>query len=98
MLDPGDFAEFVEVETRWSAVRAEWHTYLDGLSEVDLPEIVDYRNTRGNGFSLPLQDVLQHVVNHATEHRSQITPLLYRAGARTEPLDYMRMRLRAQTE
>ena len=32
-----------------------------------------------------MDDALRHVFNHATEHRSQMTPLLAQLGHPTEP-------------
>ncbi len=94
MLDPAAYEDFAAVKTHWLEVRAGWQSFLASLSEDDLQRNVDYRNTRGNGFTLAALDIMLHVLNHATEHRSQMTPELYALGSPTKPLDYMRFRLR----
>ena len=94
ILDPDTYNDVTAVQQHWSTVRDDWASFLRGLTDKDLQRIVEYRNTRGNGFSLKLADLLQHVINHATEHRSQMTPILFRLGVPTPPLDYMRFRLR----
>ncbi len=94
MLDPAAFADFAAVKAQWLDVRAGWQRYLASLSEDDLDRDVEYRNTRGNGFTLARLDILLHLVNHATEHRSQMTPELYALGVPTKQLDYMRFRLK----
>ncbi len=94
LFDPRDYAGFAAVRESWQPVTDKWRGYVQELSDEECAQIIAYRNTRGNGFSLPLVDILQHVVNHATEHRSQLTPILYHLELPTQPLDYMRFQLR----
>ncbi len=35
-----------------------------------------YQNTQGQEFAVPLGPLMQHVVNHATHHRSEIATML----------------------
>jgi uncharacterized damage-inducible protein DinB len=49
---------------------------VDGLTDADLPRVVEYKNTRGQAFRAPLGVLLQHVANHATHHRSEIATML----------------------
>ena len=94
MFDPQQFSDFSAVRAAWQPLTLKWTSYVQSLSDDHCAQIVEYRNTRGNGFSLQLVDILQHVVNHATEHRSQLTPILYNLDVPTQPLDYMRFQLR----
>ncbi len=89
LLEPGEFADFVAVRTRWSSIRHDWANYLQWISDADCKQFVEYRNTSGKPYSARLIDILQHVVNHATEHRSQLTPILHQLGVPTTPLDYI---------
>ncbi len=90
---PADYPDFAAIAKAWGPIRHSWANYLQWLSDDDCKQFIDYRNTSGTPYSLRLADILQHVINHATEHRSQITPVLYELGVPTEPLDYMRYRL-----
>ncbi|MCB9421583.1 MAG: DinB family protein [Ardenticatenaceae bacterium] len=94
MFDPDAYNDVTAVQQHWTAVRDDWANFLRGLTDKELTRIVAYQNTRGDSFSLSLADILQHVINHATEHRSQMTPILFQLGVPTPPLDYMRFRLR----
>jgi uncharacterized damage-inducible protein DinB len=38
--------------------------------------VVEYRNTEGKSYRVPLGPLLQHVPNHATHHRSEIATML----------------------
>jgi uncharacterized damage-inducible protein DinB len=46
---------------------------------------VSYRSLRGDPFTMPLHDLLQHVVNHGTYHRGQIAMALRLLGAGAVP-------------
>jgi uncharacterized damage-inducible protein DinB len=87
MMAPTAFASFAVLREAWDLQRTEWRTLVGGLNEPDLAQTFHYRDTSGNHFSVLLGDLLHHVINHATEHRSQMTPVLYQLGYPTEPLD-----------
>lgn len=87
MATPAAFASFAALRKEWDPLRIAWHSWLDGLTDASLAETLHYRDTSGNHFSVRMGDLLRHVVNHATEHRSQMTPILYQAGHPTDPLD-----------
>lgn len=86
--DPAEFPDFAAVNQTWSIVRHSWANYLQWLSDDDCKRMIEYRNTAGTPSALHLSDILQHVMNHATEHRSQLTPVLVELGVPTRPLDY----------
>ena len=88
LFDPDELGGGAALLERWQETRAGWQEFLQDLTDESCARVVTYRNTRGEQFALPLQDICQHVVNHATEHRSQLTPILYHEGQPTEPLDY----------
>ena len=78
------------VRAAWTPLWAEWQEFLGSLTPGALAETVRSRNSQGVEYNLLLDDVLRHVINHATEHRSQMTPTLAQLGYPTEPLDYAR--------
>ena len=94
MFEPDAYNDITAVQQHWAAVRDDWTSFLRGLTDKEMSRIVAYQNTRGDSFSLKLVDILQHVINHATEHRSQMTPILFQLGVATPALDYMRFRIR----
>ena len=89
MWDPADFAELEHVYERWQKENERLQAYVVKLTEDDLNQTLHYQNTSGQAFSAAISDILRHVVNHATEHRSQLTPELFRLGVPTRPLDYI---------
>ena len=71
-----DFASMTELRARWDAFEAEQRAFVDGLAEADLTRPVHYRNTEGKAFQVALGALLQHVVNHATHHRSEAATMI----------------------
>ena len=83
-----EFATFAELREEWYQLWAAWQAFVDSLTTSMLDETLEPRNIEGTQNVLKLDDVLRHVFNHATEHRSQMTPVLAQLGHPTEPLDY----------
>lgn len=83
----GEFPTFTALHESWGPLWDSWQEYLGSLTPTALRSSVVYRSDESEGFSILLGDVLRHVVNHGTEHRSQMTPVLAQLGHPTEPLD-----------
>lgn len=92
LFNPDDYADSGAVISAWASVRHKWGNYVQWLTDEDCRRLVSFQSTTRQSYTLPLFDVLHHVINHSTEHRSQLTPLLYALGRPTQPLDYVRYR------
>ena len=75
-LPGGEIESLAALREKWDAVEKEQQAFIESLAPADLGRIVDYKNTEGKPFRLPLGPLLQHVVNHATHHRSEIATML----------------------
>ncbi len=53
---------------------------VDVLSEHDLAQTITYNTTEGDTVTAKVGDVLQHMFNHQTHHRGQLTCLLSQQG------------------
>jgi len=71
-----DFPTMVDLRARWDQMEAEQRTFVEGLDESALTRMVTYKNASGGEFSAPLGPLLQHVVNHATHHRSELATMI----------------------
>jgi uncharacterized damage-inducible protein DinB len=76
-----EFPDVASIRSRWQAVENERQVFLDALEPARLAELLSYINLQGQTFAYPLRRMLQHVVNHGTYHRGQITTLLRQLGA-----------------
>jgi len=92
-LSATDFPTLASVKDRLVAVEREQRAFLQGLPEDRLAQPFSYKDLAGNAYSLPLLHSLQHVVNHGTYHRGQITTMLRQLGAKPVSTDMSRFYL-----
>jgi uncharacterized damage-inducible protein DinB len=71
------------------AIEQERQEFLSGLKDDALTARLKYTDMGGKEFSMPLAYLLQHLVNHGTYHRGQVTTLLRQAGAETVGFDLL---------
>ncbi len=64
--------------------------FLEALAEDRLNGPLHYRDLAGKPMTLRLVHSLQHVVNHGTYHRGQVTTLLRQLGAKPVSTDMSR--------
>jgi uncharacterized damage-inducible protein DinB len=82
-LPSGDqFPDLASLRTRWTEVERDLLAYVGGLSAADLERSFDYWDMKGNPHTSLLWQTLQHVANHSTYHRGQVTTLLRQLGAK----------------
>lgn len=85
-----EFSTRDSVLQKWKAVEAAVLAYGDQLQDDELAEIVHYDMPhRGGEKQDPRWQILVHMVNHGTDHRAQVLPILYRMGAPTFEQDLM---------
>ena len=83
-LDP-DRYEVIPVgitrEGRWVLTSAD-EPPMEPMTDDDLLRAKEYRLFSGAAGTSPMWQMVQHVVNHASYHRGQVTTMLRQAGAR----------------
>lgn len=53
----------------------------------DLVRVHDIRTTKGEPYSHPLWQMMQHLINHGTYHRGQVTTMLRQLGVKPVATD-----------
>jgi uncharacterized damage-inducible protein DinB len=88
-LLPADrFPDVASLRGEWMALEAKMRAYVDGLGDAGVDRVIGYTLLNGSPGSTPLWQMLQHVVNHASYHRGQITTMLRQIGATpAKPMD-----------
>ena len=81
MLAPEIFPDLAAVRTAWSEHESEMNAFLNGLDEERIHQRIEYKTTAGQPMAAVLWRLVQHVVNHASYHRGQVTTLLRQLGA-----------------
>lgn len=69
--------------------RRGFSAYVDRLTSADLRRTVHYRNSAGEEFDTPIEDILLHVTLHGSYHRGQVTLMVRDAGAEPRPSDFI---------
>jgi uncharacterized damage-inducible protein DinB len=83
------FADLAALGERWREIEADRRAILEGLTMDELHSELSYRNLKGEPFSLPLIQQMQHVVNHATLHRGQVVGLIRQLGVAPPAVDLL---------
>lgn len=92
-LPASEFSTVASLKDRFAAIERERRAFLETMSEERLTQPLSYRDFAGNAHSLRVVDSLQHVVNHGTYHRGQVTTMLRQLGAKPVSTDLSRFHL-----
>jgi uncharacterized damage-inducible protein DinB len=94
-LSPGgtpaahELTTVAELKSFGDSIERERQQFLNTLSDAALDAPLAFKDMAGNPYSEPLGQLLQHLVNHGTYHRGQVTTMLRQAGAETVALDML---------
>jgi uncharacterized damage-inducible protein DinB len=75
------FAGVDALRRAWKDLEEQLRRFIDPMSDDDLQQVKEYRLLSGATGRTPLWQMVQHVVNHASYHRGQITTMLRQGGA-----------------
>lgn len=87
--DPRSLSDFVPLRDLWAVVESEQRAFLAGLTDADLTKRISYQGSNGATWTYALQHMLQHVVNHSSYHRGQLTTMFRELGATPRPVDFL---------
>ena len=80
--DPEVFPDVASVRVPWKAQEEKVRLFVRSLASSDqLGRVFKYRLMNGQPAESAFAHMLQHVVNHASYHRGQITTMLRQLGA-----------------
>jgi uncharacterized damage-inducible protein DinB len=81
-LIPADrFADLAALRDAWKENETNMRAFVDGLGGHGPERILEYKLLSGHSGASPIWQMVQHVVNHASYHRGQITTMLRQMGA-----------------
>ena len=86
---PLQLSTVTELREFCDSLEQERLQFIAGLSESTLQAPIKFNDMSGNPYNEPLAELMQHVVNHGSYHRGQVTTLLRQAGTETIPLDML---------
>jgi uncharacterized damage-inducible protein DinB len=81
MLPADQFPDVASLRAAWTAHEAQMRRYFATLDEAAAHRVMQYKTLGGQPGASSLAEMLQHVVNHASYHRGQVTTMLRQLGA-----------------
>jgi len=94
-LSPGGIPSVKELSTLAAlksfaeSIEQERSAFLRGLNEDVLQARLQFSDMAGTPYAEPLVQLMQHLVNHGTYHRGQVTTMLRQLGAEAVSLDML---------
>ena len=87
--DATPFKDAKTLKEGWSEFEPRLLTFVHGLTQADLDRKIDYKTLKFGVYKNPLWQSMQHLVNHGTYHRGQVTTLLRQLDAEPVLTDLM---------
>jgi uncharacterized damage-inducible protein DinB len=89
LLTADRFPDVASLRAVWAEHEAKMRAYVETMGEQRaLERVIEYRLLSGDPGASPFWHMLQHVVNHASYHRGQVTTMLRQIGAPpAKPMD-----------
>ncbi len=85
---PEEFFSLQDLAACWREVGSNLMSYINSLkSDQELLKDISYSDLKGNRHTQPLYQILQHLVNHSTDHRGQVTAMLRQLGVKPANTD-----------
>jgi uncharacterized damage-inducible protein DinB len=79
LFDPAGFPDLAAVRSKWTKIERDQTDFVGALTDADLERMVTSR-----GGELSLAHLMQHMANHSTYHRGQISLMMRQLHA--EPI------------
>ncbi len=83
------FHDLPSLREKWLEHEARLLAFVGNLTPDDLNRVMEYKTLKFGVYRNPLWQSMQHLVNHGTYHRGQVTTLLRQLGAQPILTDLM---------
>ena len=80
-LKADDYPDVPTIRVQWSDLETNVRGFFADLDEAGLARVIEYKMFNGQPGATPFWQMVQHMVNHASYHRGQVTTMLRQLGA-----------------
>ena len=81
LLTGDAFADLAAVRRAWLEHELKMRAFVDELGEAGMGRVFEFKMFSGQATASPFWQMLQHIVNHGSYHRGQVTSKLRQLGA-----------------
>lgn len=81
-LRADEFPDMAYVRNAWTQIETDLLGFVNALDDAGTRRIIPHKNSQGAEFKMPLWQLMQHLVNHGTYHRGQVTNQLREVGGK----------------
>jgi uncharacterized damage-inducible protein DinB len=89
LLSAQEFPNLDSIRAKWREIETEQMEFIEQLTDLALKEPLRYKNLKGEPFEYPLGRAMQHLINHGSYHRGQVTNFLRQLGAQPVSTDFI---------
>jgi uncharacterized damage-inducible protein DinB len=89
MFNPADFPSVELLRAQWVEVERDQTDFILSVTDESLETVIAYINTKGEEWKYPLGQMMQHLVNHSSYHRGQVTTMLRQLGVGAVATDFL---------
>ena len=80
---------FEQCDAQIAELTSRWRTFLIELLPADLPNEINYKNSKGEPWTSTIEDILSHVLLHSSYHRGQIANEVRAGGEQPAYTDFI---------
>ena len=84
-----EFQDVAILQENWAELEARLLGFAGSVTQDELNRVMEYKTFKFGVYRNPLWQSMQHLVNHGTYHRGQVTTLLRQLGAQPVLTDLM---------
>jgi uncharacterized damage-inducible protein DinB len=81
MPSAGSLGDLASLQCAWVDHERKMRAFVDAMAPSDVDRVIEYRLMSGQAAASPLWQMLQHLINHGSYHRGQVTTMLRQLGA-----------------
>ena len=83
LFDPNAFPDLAAVQRRWAELERDQIDFVNGVTNESLARMIPVRATQ-----ISLAHLMQHLANHSSYHRGQVSLMMRQLAAEPVPTDF----------